>query len=106
MHDFASLKRRVEEEGIDSIDFHVADLVGRFRHLTIPAARFTESVLNEGIGFDGSNYAYCPPKGVPTRPCLGLLGTPAPHTTRRFRRIASFRFVVRLSARSSRSEFR
>ncbi len=37
----------------------MADLVGRFRHLTIPAARFTESVLNEGIGFDGSNYGYC-----------------------------------------------
>ncbi len=59
MHDFASLKRRVEEEGIDSIDFRVADLVGRFRHLTIPVTRFTEFLLSEGIGFDGSNYGYC-----------------------------------------------
>ena len=59
MHDFASWKRRVEEEGIDSIDFRVADLVGRSRHLTIPASRFTECVLSEGIGFDGSNYGYC-----------------------------------------------
>ena len=58
MHDFASWKRRVEEEGIDSIDFRVADLVGRSRHLTIPASRFTECVLSEGIGFDGSNYGY------------------------------------------------
>jgi glutamine synthetase len=63
MHDFASLKRRVEEEGIDSIDFRVADLIGRFRHLTIPATRFTESVLTDGIGFDGSNYGYCPVSG-------------------------------------------
>jgi len=59
MHDFATLKRRVEEDGIDSIDFRVADLVGRFRHLTIPATRFVESVLAEGVGFDGSNYGYC-----------------------------------------------
>jgi glutamine synthetase len=59
MDDYTSLKRRVEEDGIDSIDFRVADLVGRFRHLTIPATRFTESVLTEGIGFDGSNYGYC-----------------------------------------------
>ncbi len=59
MHEFASLKHRVEEEGIDSIDFRAADLVGRLRHLTIPASRFTESVVTEGIGFDGSNYGYC-----------------------------------------------
>jgi glutamine synthetase len=58
MHDFASLKHRIEEEGIDSIDFRVADLAGRFRHLTIPACRFTESAVNEGFGFDGSNYGY------------------------------------------------
>jgi glutamine synthetase len=59
MHDFASLKHRIEEEAVDSIDFRVADLVGRFRHLTIPASRFTESVVSEGFGFDGSNYGYC-----------------------------------------------
>ena len=59
MHDHASLKQRVEEEGIDSIDLRAADLMGRFRHLTIPATRLTEVVVREGVGFDGSNYGYC-----------------------------------------------
>jgi len=59
MPDVASLKRRVEEEEIDSIDFRASDLVGRFRHVTIPAARLSESVVHDGIGFDGSNFGYC-----------------------------------------------
>jgi len=63
VQDFASLKRRVEEEGIGSIDFRVSDLVGRFRHLTIPASRLTEAVLRDGIGFDGSNFGYCRASG-------------------------------------------
>ena len=63
MQDYASLKRRIEEEGIGSVDFRAADLMGHFRHLTIPALRFTEAVAREGIGFDGSNYGYCHPSG-------------------------------------------
>jgi glutamine synthetase len=58
MADYVSLKRRLEEEGIQFVDFRVCDLVGRLRHITIPSERFTESVLSEGIGFDGSNYGY------------------------------------------------
>jgi glutamine synthetase len=58
MADVASLKRRLEEEGIQFVDFRVSDLVGRLRHLTIPASRFTEAIAEEGIGFDGSNYGY------------------------------------------------
>ena len=63
MQDYASLKQRVEEEGIDSIDFRAPDLMGRFRHLTIPASRLTEAVVREGVGFDGSNYGYCRASG-------------------------------------------
>jgi glutamine synthetase len=63
MHDVASLKRRVEEERIDSLDLRVSDLVGRFRHLTIPATRLDESLLSDGIGFDGSNLGYCAVSG-------------------------------------------
>ena len=58
MADFASLKRRIEEEEIGFVDFRVVDLVGRWRHISIPAARFTEAVLRDGIGFDASNYGY------------------------------------------------
>ncbi len=63
MDDFASLKRRIEEERIDSVDFRVTDLAGRFRHITIPASGFRESVVTEGIGFDGSNYGFCKVSG-------------------------------------------
>ena len=55
---FAELQRRIEEEEIGSVDFRVTDLTGRFRHITIPASRFTERFIAEGIGFDGSNYGY------------------------------------------------
>jgi len=58
MSDYDGLKRRIEEEGIGFVDFRVTDLTGRFRHVTIPADRLTESLLSDGVGFDGSNYGY------------------------------------------------
>ena len=58
MADYAGLKRRIEDEDIAFIDFRVVDLVGRWRHISIPAARFTEKLLRDGIGFDASNYGY------------------------------------------------
>ena len=45
---------------IEMVDFKMIDLDGRWRHLTIPAANFNESILEHGIGFDGSNYGYAP----------------------------------------------
>ena len=33
--------------------------MGHFRHISIPAARFTEGLFEKGIGIDGSNYGYC-----------------------------------------------
>ena len=59
MQELTSLRRRIEEEDVDSVDFRVSDLDGRFRHLTIPAERFEESILADGIGFDASNFGYC-----------------------------------------------
>ncbi len=58
MTDFQSVQERIESEGIEFVDFRVVDLVGRFRHITIPAARFDERTTTKGIGFDGSNYGY------------------------------------------------
>lgn len=45
---------------IKMIDFKVIDLTGRWRHLSIPIARFTPDTLRYGIGFDGSNYGFAP----------------------------------------------
>lgn len=46
------------EHKIEMIDFKLTDLHGRWRHLTIPVERFDESIMTQGIGFDGSNYGY------------------------------------------------
>jgi glutamine synthetase len=59
MADIVSLKRRIEEEEIEFVDFRVSDVAGRFRHVTVPAGRVDERLVREGIGFDGSNYGYC-----------------------------------------------
>ena len=48
------------EKEIQMIDFKIIDLAGRWRHLSIPAKRFTPDTLIYGIGFDGSNYGFAP----------------------------------------------
>jgi len=58
MSDYVSLKHLIDEQSIQFIDFRVADFAGRFRHLTIPSARFTPALIAEGLGFDGSNFGY------------------------------------------------
>ncbi|HAF70805.1 MAG: L-glutamine synthetase [Acetothermia bacterium 64_32] len=53
-----SAKKSVEELGIGFIDLKAVDLVGRLRHVTIPARRLTRELLEKGVGFDASNYGY------------------------------------------------
>ena len=36
----------------------VVDINGQYRHVTIPAKQFSEDTLENGIGFDASNYGY------------------------------------------------
>jgi len=48
----------IQEHDIQMVDFKIVDINGQFRHVTIPAANFTESTLENGIGFDASNYGY------------------------------------------------
>lgn len=52
------VQKFIKEQGIQFVDFKMTDLRGRWRHLSIPAERFTEDTLVSGIGFDGSNYGY------------------------------------------------
>ncbi|MGI6754344.1 MAG: type I glutamate--ammonia ligase [Eubacteriales bacterium] len=55
---FKEAKAFCAENKIKMIDFKMVDIDGRWRHLTIPEARFEERLLETGIGFDGSNYGY------------------------------------------------
>ena len=48
----------IQDQDIKMIDFKVVDINGQFRHVTIPASQFSETTINEGIGFDASNYGY------------------------------------------------
>ena len=48
----------IRENGIEMVDFKMVDIAGQYRHVTIPAQNFSEEVMENGIGFDASNYGY------------------------------------------------
>ncbi len=54
------IQEMIRECGVKIVDFKLTDIDGRWRHLSIPAERLTESTMEHGIGFDGSNYGYAP----------------------------------------------
>ena len=58
-----SLRNRIAEEQIEFVDLRVVDLAGRWRHVTIPAERFGESLMEEGVAFDASNLGYAGVEG-------------------------------------------
>ena len=51
-------KKFIKDNDIKFVDFKIVDLKGQFRHLSIPAEKLNESIMENGIGFDGSNYGY------------------------------------------------
>jgi len=53
---FTSLKELVTQEKIEFVDFKATDLIGYWRHITIPISRFTQHMVEHGIPFDGSNF--------------------------------------------------
>jgi glutamine synthetase len=48
----------IRKNKIVNIDFKACDLFGKWRHLTTPSRHVTETVLEEGFGFDGSSYGF------------------------------------------------
>jgi len=51
---FDQAARFVDEQKIQLIDLKFCDLWGRWHHLTVPASQFTPTLMESGIGFDGS----------------------------------------------------
>jgi len=51
---FDEVARHLADHDVRMVDLKFVDLWGRWRHVTIPAAQFTEQVVTDGIGFDGS----------------------------------------------------
>jgi len=58
-----SLKALIAEEQIEFVDFKIVDLIGRWRHITIPASQFTPHLVENGVAFDGSNFGYASVEG-------------------------------------------
>lgn len=58
MDRFAAIKELLDREGLRFVDLRACDLWGRWRHVTLPAAQFTEGSAKSGVGFDGSNYGF------------------------------------------------
>ena len=52
---FQQARKYVDEHKIEVIDLKFCDLWGRWHHLTIPAGQFTDDLMNQGVGFDGSS---------------------------------------------------
>lgn len=52
------IMKMIKDENIAMVDFKMVDINGQFRHVTIPAANFTEDIMTDGVGFDASNYGY------------------------------------------------
>ena len=50
--------KMIKDNQVEMIDFKMVDINGIFRHVTIPASYFNEDILQDGIGFDASNYGY------------------------------------------------
>jgi len=44
-----------KEQEARIVDFRFCDLPGLMQHFSVPVAELTESVFDEGIGFDGSS---------------------------------------------------
>ena len=51
---FEQAQAYVAQQGVKMVDLKFCDLWGRWHHLTIPARQFVPSLMQEGIGFDGS----------------------------------------------------
>src|SRR5688500_20148809 len=44
-----------QEHNAQIIDFRFTDLPGTWQHFSIPVSEFTESLFEDGLGFDGSS---------------------------------------------------
>jgi len=48
----------VRDHGIAMVDLKFCDLWGRWHHVTLPSQRFTASLMEKGVGFDGSSVGF------------------------------------------------
>ena len=49
-----AVQSKLREKGIEEIDIRFTDLLGYWRHVTIPVSSAPSDLFNRGVGFDGS----------------------------------------------------
>lgn len=54
-NNYTEIKNFIDKEKVKIIDLKFIDLIGAWRHLTIPAQAFSETTLAQGYGVDGSS---------------------------------------------------
>lgn len=52
---FDEAQQYVREQQFKMIDLKFSDLHGRWHHVTVPASQFNETLMRDGVGFDGSS---------------------------------------------------
>lgn len=52
------LLRKIKNEKYEFIDLKFTDIRGAWRHITLPAERFTEKIFQDGVGIDGSSLGF------------------------------------------------
>ncbi len=50
-----SVIENAKKQGVQMVDVRFTDVPGTWQHFTVPISQFTESVFEEGLGFDGSS---------------------------------------------------
>ncbi|MFH0901117.1 MAG: glutamine synthetase, partial [Pseudomonadota bacterium] len=55
MRTLEELLHRIKEQSIEMVDMRFVDLFGAWHHVTVPAARFDQKLLQTGVPFDGSS---------------------------------------------------
>ena len=58
MKSFKDIQHFIAANDIRIVDLKIVDIDGRFRHVSIPAESVNEELVEQGIGFDASNYGY------------------------------------------------
>jgi len=52
---FDEAKEYLQANGFRMVDLKFSDMWGNWHHVTIPASQFTEDMMRDGVGFDGSS---------------------------------------------------
>ncbi len=58
--DIEKIEEMIKRKEVKFIDLKALDLRGNLHHVTLPVEYFSQNILEEGVGFDGSSYGYLP----------------------------------------------